>query len=258
MQALIANDTPDELVDLVIQARKDDPDLSKNDVKKLIAGYNQARDQIRDRDDKLDAMTEELTNFADKLDEAKMENRRLVAERQALQQQIDRDRESADRTKVELASVSRSVNSLQVQIANQERDLETAHRELADARTAVRVETREVPTVPGEFVTMEDAIKEQLVRLADVRNGLEAEEAKLAALEQQRKDEEAALGAARVIEKKFESTIAHFGEFASDFSTLQLLVTADGNPTRFRSMFDALTDLVGKFRDELLAATRMA
>ena len=38
MQALIANDTPDELVDLVIQARRDDPDLSKAEVKKLIAG----------------------------------------------------------------------------------------------------------------------------------------------------------------------------------------------------------------------------
>ncbi len=258
MQALIANDTPDELVDLVIQARKDDPDLTKSEVKKLIAGYDQAREQVRDRDDRLDAMTEELTTVAGKLDEAKIENRRMLAELQALQQQIDRDRHSADKTKVELASVSGSVNSLQVKIANQERDLENAHRELAEARTAVRVETKEVPTIPGEFTKMEDAIEEQVVRLREVRQNLEAEQAKLAKLQQQREEEEAAIGAARVIEQKFESAIARFGDFTSEFSTLQLLVTADGNPARFKSMFEALSDLVGKFRDELLAATRAA
>ena len=60
-------------------------------------------------------MTEELTSIGGKLDEAKIENRRLLAERQALQQQIDRDKDSADMTKVELARVSQSVNSLQVQ-----------------------------------------------------------------------------------------------------------------------------------------------
>jgi hypothetical protein len=258
MQALIANETPDELVDLVIQARRDDPDLSKADVKKLIAGFDQARELVRDRDDRLDAMTEELTSIGGKLDEAKIENRRLLAERQALQQQIDRDKDSADMTKVELARVSQSVNSLQVKIANQERELENKHRELAEARTAVRVETKEVPTVPGEFAKMEDAIEEQLARLRQVRKDLEAEEARLAALHQQREQEEAALGAARVIEQKFESAIARFGDFTSDFSTLQLLVTADGNPGRFKSMFEALSDLVGKFREELLAATRAA
>ena len=151
MQALIANETPDELVDLVIQARRDDPDLSKADVKRLIAGFDQARELVRDRDDRLDAMTEELTSIGGKLDEAKIENRRLLAERQALQQQIDRDKDSADMTKVELARVSQSVNSLQVKIANQERELENKHRELAEARTAVRVETKEVPTVPGRI-----------------------------------------------------------------------------------------------------------
>jgi DNA-binding FadR family transcriptional regulator len=105
---------------------------------------------------------------------------------------------------------------------------------------------------------MEDAIEEQLARLRQVRKDLEAEEARLAALHQQREQEEAALGAARVIEQKFESAIARFGDFTSDFSTLQLLVTADGNPGRFKSMFEALSDLVGKFREELLAATRAA
>jgi chromosome segregation ATPase len=258
MQALIANDTPDELVNIVIQARRDDPDLSKADVKKLIAGFDQARELVRDRDDRLDAMTEELTTIGGKLDEAKIENRRLLAERQALQQQIDRDKDSADMTKVELARVSQSVNSLQVKIANQERELENSHRELAEARTAVRVETKEVPTLPEEFTKMEDSIEEQLVRLRQVRKDLEAEQAQLAALQQQRAEEEAALGAARVIDQKFESTIARFGDFTSDFTTLQLLVTADGNAARFKPMFEALSDLVGRFRDELLAATRAA
>ena len=154
-------------------------------------------------------------------------------------------------------SASRSIRC-RYKIANQERELENSHRELAEARTAVRVETKEVPTVPGEFTKMEDAIEEQLVRLRQVRKDLEAEEERLAALQQQREEEEAALGAARVIEQKFESAITRFGDFTSEFNTLQLLVTADGNPGRFKSMFEALSDLVGKFRDELVAATRAA
>ena len=258
MQALIAKDTPDDLIDQVIQARKDDPDLSKNDVKQLIASYRQARAQIAEKDAQLEVVTEELNNTFGKLDQAQIDNRRLLAESQGLQRQIDRDRDSADKIKVELDSVSSSVNILRVELANQERLLENAHRELAEARSAVRTESKEVPMIPGDFKKMEDAVEDQIARLREVSTRLEEEQQKLVELEKQRAENEAAIAAARVIDETFEATIERFGDFTKDYHTLQLLVTADGNPTRFQSMFNALTALVGKFRDELVAATQAA
>ncbi|MBU6486218.1 MAG: hypothetical protein KGQ57_00145 [Burkholderiales bacterium] len=254
MQLLIANDTPDELIDLVIEARKENPDLTKNQVKQLIKGFEQAREQLVEKDTRLEVVTTELSNTVGQLDETQLELKRVIEERDAVKQDAARARESAERTLVEMSSVSQSMSTLNMELANRERDIKDLHRKLAEAQAAVRTETKEVPTIPGEFETMEAAIEDQITRSREAGRKMEEVQQQLAALEGQLAEQRAAAEAGEVLEKKVSTLIDRFGQYAQEYHTAQLLVTADGSPQRFTKLFQALADLIGKHHSEVLAA----
>lgn len=47
-----------------------------------------------------------------------------------------------------------------------------------------------------------------------------------------------------------------FSSFVHEYHSAQLLATADGNPGRFKPLFQAFGDLIGKFHGEVMAAAR--
>ncbi|TDN59084.1 hypothetical protein [Paraburkholderia sp. BL10I2N1] len=255
MALLVGNDLGDDVIDMVIDAKTNDPDLSKRDIKKLISEY---RDQLTEKDTRIEAVMNELTNVSNNLDEVQLENRRLVEERERLQKDLTRDRENAQSTAVELSSVSKQISVLQQELANRERELDQATRELVSAASKVQTEKVPVPTVPEQYRNLEEAVEAVLSKLKEASAQLEQKQAELAALEQKLDTENAAIEANEVLEKKASGLIQLFGSFVQEYHSTQLMVTADGFPARFVSLFQALADLVGKFHGELLAVTRAA
>jgi hypothetical protein len=50
--------------------------------------------------------------------------------------------------------------------------------------------------------------------------------------------------------------VQQFGAFVQEYHSAQLLITADGDHQRYTGLLGGLTDLVGKFHRELVAATK--
>ena len=246
MQMLLAKDTPDELIEMVIDARRGNPDMKKREVKALIDEYYAEKDQ------QLRVATTELSTKAAELDEAYSENRRLAAQLEQLKQDNARDRKAAEATKVELKSASSSVSVLQQELAKRERALEDAHRALASAESKVQV--KEVEVIPESFGKMEDRIEEQITRKRQVESELALAQEQLAEVQKRRDQQMAQLEASERLEKQVNGLIEHFAAFTQQYHTAQLMVTADGHPEQFKAIFQALADIVGKFHAELTAA----
>jgi hypothetical protein len=90
--------------------------------------------------------------------------------------------------------------------------------------------------------------------LREVQGELDSANGQLAELEQRRKAQLAQLEATERLEQQVSGLIESFASFTQQYHTAQLMVTADGHPERFRAIFQALVDIVGKFHTELSAA----
>jgi myosin heavy subunit len=258
MSLLVASDIGDDVIDMVIDEKSKDPTLSKRDAKKLIDNYKQARDQVAESNTRVEVVTNELSNAVGELDEARLENKRLAAERDTLRQQIDRDKESAEVTKTELKNVSQSVSRLQQEIAKRERELETAARQLKEASSKVETRDVPVPTVPEGYKNLQEAMQVKLNELDDVSKQLEEKQRELSSLSDQLVSQSAEIEAQEAVEKQMSDVLRKFGEFTQSYHTAQLMVTAGRDHGRFVNVFEALGELVGKFHTELLAASRAA
>ncbi|SDR54399.1 hypothetical protein SAMN05443245_7418 [Paraburkholderia fungorum] len=258
MSLLVGNDIGDDVIDAVIDAKQDNPDLSKRDVKKLIQDMRQAREQIAEKDTRIELVNNELENVVAQLDQAQLDNERLAAEAERLRQDIARDQESRQSTLVEMNGVQRQISVLQQELANRERDLEIRTRQLAE--TSGKVETKEVPvpTLPEGLKNLHEAMETELAKLRTTTEQLEQKRAELTELEEKITAQNSSIEANEVLEKTMSSLVQRFGTFVQEYHSAQLLATAGGSPARFATLFGALADLVGKFHVELLAATRAA
>jgi hypothetical protein len=258
MSLLVGNDIGDEIVDAVIDAKQDNPDLSKRDVKKLIQDMRQAREQIAEKDTRIELVNNELANVVTQLDQAHLDNERLETEAERLRQDISRDQESKKSTLVEMNGVQRQISVLQQELANRERDLEIKTRQLADASGKVETKEVPVPTLPDGVKNLHEAMEAELAKLKTTTEQLEQKRVELAELEEKAAVQNSAIEANEVLEKTMSGLVQRFGTFVQEYHSAQLLVTAGGTPVRFANMFGALADLVGKFHVELVAATRAA
>lgn len=258
MSLLVGNDIGDDIVDAVIEAKRDNPDMSKRDVEKLIKDMRQAREQIAEKDTRIELVSNELANIVGQLDQAQLDNQRLAEEAERLRQHIERDKENAKSTLVDLADVNRQVSVLQQELANRERDLETRSRQLLEASGKVETKEVQVPTVPEGYKNLQEAMEAELAQLKSTTSALEEKRAELARLEEQVAAQSEAIEASQTLEKTMSGLVQRFGTFVQEYHSAQLMVTAGGSPARFVNLFSALADLVGKFHTELLAATRAA
>lgn len=258
MSLLIRNDTPDELVDLVIDTKTSNPDIPHKEIRKLVAAYRKAQIEVAAGKNRLEALDTELANAGQQLDQEQSENRRLREESDRLKKAIEHDRRSADAMKNDLASHGESVSALQRELAQKELDLKNLYQQLVQAQSKVRTETVEVPRVPEGFLTLEDAIEDQIRRKRELERSIEVTLAARDAAEKAFAGKNAEIEASLRAEKEVNTLIDSFGEFTQRFSTAQLLVTAEGKPMRYLPLFQGLADLVGKFHSELVAVTRAA
>ncbi|ADG20610.1 hypothetical protein [Paraburkholderia atlantica] len=255
MQLLVGNDVGDEIVEMVVDAKKENPELSRREIKKLIADY---RDQLAEKDTRLDVVTNQLSDVAGELDDTKSDRDRLTEEARRLQQQIEQEKKNANGTLVELAEAQRMLSVLQNQLANTERELTTRTNELREASEKVQTKEVPVPTLPEHIKNLQEATQNAMDDFKKASEKAEAMRAEVAALEQRRDAEARKIEEQELLEKKIKGLLQKFGDFMQDYHSAQLLVTADGAHKAFTGLFTALADLVGKFHGELQAAARAA
>ncbi|MGF6812744.1 myosin heavy subunit [Paraburkholderia sp. Clong3] len=255
MQALISNDIGDDIIEMVIEARKENPELSKREIKKLISDF---RDQIAEKNTRLDLVTNQLSDIAGELDDTKSDRDRLTEEAKRLQRQIEQEKKNASGTLVELAEAQRMLSVLQNQLANTERELNTRTNELREASEKVQTKEVAVPTLPEHIKNLQEATQNAMSDFNEARARADAMRAEVATLEQRRDAEAAKIEAQELLEKKIKGLLQKFGDFMQDYHSAQLLVTAEGAHKAFTGLFTALAELVGKFHGELQAAARAA
>ncbi|WP_175784963.1 hypothetical protein [Burkholderia ambifaria] len=255
MALLVGNDIGNNVVDMVIDAKSENPNLSKRQVEQLIANY---QDKLAEKANQVEMVTTDLANTVGRLDDAQAEIDRLAAELDRTRQEQARERESSQATSVELANVSKQVSTLQHELAKREHEVKQITHDLAHLKANPLKEQVPVPTVPGEFANLEEALATKLAEVKEARVSLESIQAEKQALEGELQQQKAALEAGEALEKKIRALIEKFGAFAQDYHSAQLLATADGRPARFQPLFVALGDLIGKFHGEVMAATRAA
>ncbi|WP_175891320.1 hypothetical protein [Burkholderia cepacia] len=254
MSLLVHNHIGDDIIEKVIEAKRDDPTLTKSEVKKLIATLE---DQIAGKDNSIEEATSQLHASLGRLDDAQKEIDRLSSELTNVRQEQAREKEKAQETQVSLASTGKQVSTLQHTIATKEREVEQLTAEIVKLKAnPVKTEVP-VPTLPEAYTTLQDAMNAKLAEFEAASAKLEEAQAQLSELEARAQEHRASIEASEVLEKRIRGLIDTFSSFVQDYHSAQLLATADGNPTRFKPLFQAFSDLIGKFHGEVTAAARV-
>jgi chromosome segregation ATPase len=253
MSLLVHSHISDEVVEKVIDARREDPDLTKSEVTRLIASL---KDEIAGKDNSIEEATSQLTATVGRLDDAQKEIDRLSAELTNVRQEQSREKVKAQETQVSLASSGKQVATLQQTLANKEREVGQLTADIVKLK-ANPIKT-EVPVeiVPRAYSDLEEAVSTKLAEHKAVSAQLEEAKAQLAALEGRAQEQRSTIEAGEVLEKRIRGLIDTFSTFVRDYHSAQLLATADGNPARFKPLFQAFSDLIGKFHVEVTAAAK--
>jgi len=251
MQLLVNKD--DDVVAMVIEAKRENADLSKNDVRKLIAQFE---DRLSEKDSALATVTSQLAEIYGQLDDANNDNERLTAEARRLTQELQQGKESLRKTMVDLNNAEQATSGLQSEIAKLEREVTNKTRELADAHAKVQIKEVQVEVTPEAIRNLESATEDKLTELKRVSAECDAAKARLAELAERRAKEESEIQQMEAVDKRVSVLIEKFGSFIQDYHSTQLVVTADGSVKRYKGLLGGLADLVGKFHGELVAAVR--
>ncbi|SIT34883.1 conserved hypothetical protein [Paraburkholderia ribeironis] len=253
MQLLVNKD--DDVVAMVIEAKRENAELSKRDVKKLIAQYE---DRISDKDSALETVTSQLAEIYGQLDDAKNDNERLTVEARRLNQELQQGKESLRKTMVDLNNAEQATSGLQSEIAKLEREVTNKTRELSEAHAKVQIKEVEVEVTPEAIRNLENATEAKLAELKRVTAECDAAKTRLADLAERKVKEESEVQQMEAVEKRVSGLVEKFGSFIQDYHSAQLLVTADGSVNRYKGLLGGLADLIGKFHGELVAAVRAA
>jgi predicted nucleic acid-binding Zn-ribbon protein len=256
MQYLVGTDISDDIVEEIIARKKDDPEMSTRTVRELISILRQQKDHITADKEQLDSVNAEYAGLLEQFNSASSEANRLRQEIEQLRAQQADAQESTDRLRNELALSSQSSSALHQQLHDTQQALATARRELNDANA--RPPAKEDPVVKEEIRRLEVQYDELYAKSKSLREDIEQKEQRHAEIVAQLAEDAAALEAARRLDEEMNALVKDFSAFAQRYNSAQLLCTADGNPARFRAVFQALGDLVGKFHVEINAALKKA
>ena len=251
MQLLV--NKSDEVVEMILDAKRDKPDLRKRDIKKIIDEYE---DRLAEKESALETVTSQLSEIYGQLDDAKNDNERLTAEAKRLNQDVQADRERLRKTMVDLASAEQTASGLQSTIANLEREVTAKTRELAEAQAKVTIKEVEVEVTPEHLRNLESASKSRFEELSRLTAECDDAKKRLEELTELKKKQEAEIEQKEAVEKRVAGLVDRFGSFVQEYHSVQLLVTAEGALGRYKGLLTGLADLTGKFHGELQAAVR--
>jgi chromosome segregation ATPase len=256
MQNLLADDIGDDIVDAIIDKKKQDPEMSTRAVRELITLLRKQQDRIAADKEQLESVNDEYATLLEQFNSAASETKRLQQEIELLRAQQHATQESTDRLRNELALSNQTESALHQQLHDTEQALANAQRELNDADA--RPQAKQDPQVKEEVRRLNDHYDELVAKKRKLTVEIEEKEQQHAKITARLEEDAAALEAARRLDEEMSALVKDFSAFAQRYNTVQLLCTADGNPERFRAIFQALDDLVAKFHVEINAALKKA
>ncbi|MCG5077291.1 hypothetical protein [Paraburkholderia tagetis] len=256
MQYLLASDVGDDIVEQIIEKRKEDPEMSTRAARDLIALLRQQRDRIEADKEELASVNDEYAGLMEQFNSATSETNRLKQEIERLRLNQKTAQDATDRLRNELTLSSQSASALHQELHSTQAQLDVARRENGDLRA--RKPDMQDPQVKQDLKRMEDLYDELREKKRELDAELEEKSKRRAQLEAELEEGTAAVEAARRLDEEMSALVKEFSAFAQRYNSAQLLCTADGNPARFRPLFQALGDLVGKFHIEITAALKAA
>ncbi|MCP3712267.1 hypothetical protein M3I54_35900 [Paraburkholderia sp. CNPSo 3274] len=256
MQYLLANDVGDDIVEQIIAKKKEDPEMSTRTVRELIALLRQQRDRIQADKEELASVNDEYAGLMEQFNTATSETNRLKQEIERLRLQQKSTQDATDRLRNELTLSSQSSSALHQQLHDTQEQLDTVRRE--NLALSARKPDMQDPQVKEDLKRLEDLYDELREKKRELDAEIEEKSERRAQLEAELEEGTAAVEAARRLDEEMTALVKDFSTFAQRYSSAQLLCTADGNPARFKPLFQALGDLVGKFHIEITAAVKAA
>lgn len=258
MRTLLTNNRSDDLVNVVIEHRKENKDATQKDIDKLIADY-EAR--LRRAQDTIDSKNAEIGVLCERNEVAEQMQRDAIDDRNkvdrdmaSLQSEMEDLRRSRDALHLEVRRSSDKYNALlreQAEATARFTDLSAKYR---DATANPETIETFVDKIPEGYTTLKEATEDAARKLEETASELAAgKEALKRAREQLAQTNEELRGAA-MVRDQFERMLFKFTEFSAEFSASKLVANMTGHFPGQRDVVRSLVEQLTKYTSELQSA----
>ncbi|CAG9255200.1 conserved hypothetical protein [Paraburkholderia unamae] len=254
MHALLSDSIGDDIIQTIIEARKNDPKMTNRDVKRLIATLTSAHEHMEVKDQEYKALNDNYGTLMADFDALQTDARTMKEEHEKLKVRLSEEAEATGRVRNELALSSQTTTALHQELSTVQKQLDATRRELTETRS--KPPARETSGVKEDVKQMEAQYGVLLKRSNDLDEEIAAKQEQARAMEEKLAQANAELEAARRLDAQVDGLVADFSTFVQRYHSAQLIFTAGGNAAQYRPLFEALADLVGKFHSEIVAATK--
>ncbi|NIE66121.1 hypothetical protein [Burkholderia sp. Ax-1719] len=249
MQELLPKDIDDEIVNAVIEKRKANEKLSTRDVRALIAAYRQVRDELSATREQVETVSNETATLTSRYDVSQEAEKRLGSEVRRMRLQQSEEREAIHRLSNELSLISGARNALYQQLSETERERDVALGELSEMRKQAQRWKHSATSLNRT------RFNENVSNCADVNEldeKIQTQKAEVTASAVKQGETKAFLDTCIGVGDQMNALVADFCAFAQRYHRVKLLSTAEGNPERYKPVYDVLVDVVGKFYMEIV------
>jgi hypothetical protein len=255
LDILAADHVTDEQVAEILAKKKEDPDMTRMDVKRMLV-------ELQKKDAALEDGRIQLLNVHSQLQDAKTAlsvsesaanhlrtelatSTRTIAEREADLARMD------DHYKRKQAGLS----SMEKDLVDKDKEIGRLNREAAEMRKRKpEVQYVEKPTAPAGYVSIAESIQRSNDELAEIEKQIAVERAALASLETERRTQTAAIDAERKVQASLQDVSVSFEVFAAKLTGAQLAMQACETPAQHAPLLEALGAMLRKTVSELDAA----
>ncbi|VXC82391.1 conserved hypothetical protein [Burkholderia sp. 8Y] len=257
LDILAADHVTDDEVATILEAKKANPQMKREDIRKMLATLKKQEEALADRQLQVD-------NYASLLEDSKLAQKVAEDEAHRLQQQLEASAKIISDKEAQLKRMDSYYTGRQAGLANLEKDLADKDKEIA-ALTAERtallnrkpeVQVKEVPAIPEGYKTLSESLQKRNAELEDIEAKLVEKRAELEQLQADRQKETEAVEAANCVQAAMVDAVAAFETFAGKLTTAQVAVQACDAPDQHHPMIETLAAMMRKYLTEVETALR--
>ncbi|SAL06756.1 hypothetical protein AWB81_07749 [Caballeronia arationis] len=257
LDILAADHVTDEQVTAILEAKKANDQMTREDVRKMLATLQKQEEALADRQVQVD-------NYKTLLEDSKTAQRVAEDEARRLQQQLEATGKLIADKEAQLQRMDSYYTGRQAGLANLEKDLADKDKEISkllSERNALlnrkpEVQVKEVPTTPEGYKTLSESLEKRNAELQAIEERLLEKRAELAQLQADREKESHALEAASRVQATMVEAVSAFEAFAGKLSTAQVAVQACEAPEHHHPMIETLAAMMRKYLTEVETALR--
>lgn len=257
LRILAADDVTDEQIEAVVKQKQATPDMSREDVAKLVKALRLKEEEIADKETHVANIEGLLADSKLALDQSARENGHLKHTIADHERAILEQEKSIATLSEMLAKNSAGYPALEKALADKNKE----YKELADKFMALesappKVERVEVPveTLPPSYTSLKEALDGLSSQLDEKLREKQLLDARKAELEASLRESQAALDARIAVKNAVADLTTAWASIAAKMATVQLAVQASADPTEFNSTLEAMAATMRKYVSEIEAA----